>query len=91
LVLAGANHDPNKFDHPKELDAVRGGIGNLSFGAGLHFCIGTPLAKLEVAVALPILFAKYPDMKLAGPPVYADRYHFHGIEHLHVNLGEKND
>ena len=91
LVLAGANHDPNKFENPEDLDAVRGGIGNLSFGAGLHFCIGTPLAKLEMAVALPILFAKYPDMKLASPSVYADRYHFHGIEHLHVNLGEKND
>lgn len=91
LILAGANHDPNKFECPAKLDVVRGGIGNLSFGAGLHFCIGTPLAKLEISVALPILFAKYPNMKLAGPPVYADRYHFHGLETLRVKLGVKND
>ncbi len=91
LMLAGANHDSDKFACPMDLDAERGGIGNLSFGAGLHFCIGTPLAKLEMAVALSILFAKYPDMKLAEAPVYADRYHFHGLETLRVNLGVKND
>lgn len=91
LMLAGANHDPAKFPEPEKLDPVRGGIGNVSFGAGLHFCIGTPLAKLEMAVALPILFAKYPNMKLIEKPVYADRYHFHGVEHLNVNLGEKHD
>ncbi len=91
LMLAGANNDPAKFADPETLDPVRGGIGNLSFGAGLHFCIGTPLAKLEMAVALPILFAKYPDMKLVETPVYADRYHFHGLESLRVNLGVKND
>lgn len=91
LLLAGANHDPDKYPEPEKLDPVRGGIGNLSFGAGLHFCIGTPLAKLEMSVALPILFAKYPDMKLAEKPVYADRYHFHGLEHLNVNLGERHD
>lgn len=91
LLLAGANRDPDKFADAGELDAVRGGIGNLSFGAGLHFCIGTPLAKLEMAVALPILFAKYPNMKLAEQLVYADRYHFHGLENLRVNLGVSND
>lgn len=91
LLLAGANHDPHKYPEPEKLDPVRGGIGNLSFGAGLHFCIGTPLAKLEMSVALPILFAKYPDMKLAEQPVYADRYHFHGLEHLNVILGDRHD
>ena len=90
LMLAGANQDPAKFAEPEKLDPVRGGIGNMSFGAGLHFCIGTPLAKLELSVALPILFAKYPDMKLAEKPVYADKYHFHGLDHLKVILGEKH-
>ena len=91
LMLAGANHDPAKYACPAALDAVRGGVGNMAFGAGLHFCIGTPLAKLEMAVALPILFAKYPDMELTKAPAYADRYHFHGLEALRVNLGVKND
>lgn len=87
LVLGGANHDPAKYPDPHSFDVKRGGLGNLSFGAGLHFCIGAPLAKLEMAVALPILFAKFPNMALVEPPIYADRYHFHGLETLRVNLG----
>ena len=87
LVLGGANHDPAKYPDPHSFDVVRGGLGNLSFGAGLHFCIGAPLAKLEMAVALPILVAKFPDMRLTEQPKYADRYHFHGLEALRVNLG----
>lgn len=91
LMLAGANRDPHKFANPENLDTERGGIGNLSFGAGLHFCIGTPLAKLEMAVALPILFARFPNMRLTEPTIYADRYHFHGLKGLRVNLGVTND
>jgi unspecific monooxygenase len=91
LMLAGANRDPHKFADAGNLDTERGGIGNLSFGAGLHFCIGTPLAKLEMAVALPILFARFPNIKLTEPTIYADRYHFHGLKSLRVNLGVIND
>lgn len=90
LVLGGANHDPAKYPDPHSFDVERGGLGNLSFGAGLHFCIGAPLAKLEMAVALPILFAKFPNMRLAEQPIYADRYHFHGLEALRVNLEGNN-
>lgn len=86
LLLAGANRDPAKFAHAERFDVERGGLGNLSFGAGLHFCIGAPLAKLEMCVALPILFERFPDMQLDGPPQYADRYHFHGLEALRVKL-----
>lgn len=86
LLLGAANHDPEEFDNPGAFDVVRGGVGNLSFGAGLHFCIGAPLAKLEMAVALPILFERFPNIKLAEPPVYADRYHFHGLEALKCTL-----
>ncbi|MEO1919307.1 MAG: cytochrome P450, partial [Paracoccaceae bacterium] len=91
LMLAGANRDPHKFEDAGNLDAERGGIGNLSFGAGLHFCIGAPLAKLEMVVALPILFAQFPNIKLTEPTIYADRYHFHGLQSLRVNLGVIND
>ncbi len=86
LLLAGANRDPAKFPHAERFDVERGGVGHLSFGAGLHFCIGAPLAKLEICVALPILFARFPDMQLAGTPQYADRYHFHGLKALEVTL-----
>jgi len=63
LLLAAANRDPEKYANPDGFDVERGGVGNMSFGAGLHFCIGAPLAKLEMAVSLPILFERFPDMK----------------------------
>tara|TARA_R110000850_G_scaffold217390_9_gene343083 strand:- start:254 stop:1132 length:879 start_codon:yes stop_codon:yes gene_type:complete len=82
LLLAGANRDATKYANPNAFDPVRGGLGNTSFGAGLHFCVGAPLARLELAYALPILFSRLPRLQLAAAPLYANRYHFHGLERL---------
>ena len=82
LLLAGANRDAAKYANPNAFDPVRGGLGNTSFGAGLHFCVGAPLARLELAYALPILFSRLPRLQLAAAPLYANRYHFHGLERL---------
>jgi unspecific monooxygenase len=57
---------------------------NLSFGAGLHFCVGAPLARLELQIALPILFARLPGLRLAEAPEYANVYHFHGLRALRL-------
>ena len=54
----------------------------LSFGAGIHFCIGAPLARLELNIALPILFQRLPGLRMAAKPVVKDVYHFHGLEAL---------
>jgi len=86
LLLGAANHDPAKYPKPSLLDFNRGGEGHTSFGAGIHFCLGAPLARLEMGIALPILFAKCPHIKLVGQPEYSDRYHFHGLEELKVTL-----
>ena len=59
----------------------------LAFGAGIHFCVGAPLARLELAIALPMLFARMPALALAEPPVYADRYHFRGLTALRLTRG----
>ncbi len=82
LLLAGANRDPMKYPGPDNFNINGNPAGHTSFGAGLHFCIGAPLARLEMAVALPILFDRLPNLALAEPPQYADRYHFHGLERL---------
>ena len=57
---------------------------NLSFGAGIHFCIGAPLARLELNVALPLLFHRLPGLKLSRPPQVKDVYHFHGLDKLEL-------
>jgi cytochrome P450 len=70
--------EPGRFDPGRPVQT------NLAFGAGLHFCVGAPLARLELQIALPALFARLPGMRLAEPPIYANLYHFHGLERLRV-------
>ena len=82
LILAAANLDPRKFSEPLTFKPDRNEGANLSFGAGIHFCIGAPLARLELNIALPILFERLPGLKLAAMPVVKDVYHFHGLERL---------
>ena len=82
LLLAAANRDPQVWDAPARFDPSRPVKPNATFGAGLHFCVGAPLARLELQVALPILFARLPGLQIATPPRYADVYHFHGLQHL---------
>jgi cytochrome P450 len=83
-LLAAANRDPVRFAEPDRFDPARPPAPHLALGAGIHFCVGAPLARLELAVALPILFARLPGLALAAPPVFADRYHFHGLEALRL-------
>jgi len=83
-LLASANRDAAAHPEPDRFDPGRETRTNASFGAGLHFCLGAPLARLELARALPALFAACPDLRLAEPPRYADIYHFHGLERLPV-------
>jgi unspecific monooxygenase len=85
VLLAAANRDPAAFDAPDRFNPHRPPKANLSFGAGLHFCVGAPLARLELQVALPILFQRLPNLRMTAPPLYADLYHFHGLTRLLVN------
>lgn len=84
LLLAAANRDPAAWDRPATFLPARPVKPHASFGAGLHFCVGAPLARLELQVALPILFRHHPGLRIAEPPAYADVYHFHGLESLMV-------
>lgn len=84
LLLAAANRDPGQWDRPAHFLSDRRIKPHASFGAGLHFCVGAPLARLELQVALPILFRHHPGLALKTAPEYADVYHFHGLAALHV-------
>ncbi len=81
-LLAAAGRDPDSYADPHRFDPARPQKPHLAFGAGLHFCVGAPLARLELQVALPILFARLPRLRLAAPPTYRDIYHFHGLDQL---------
>lgn len=84
LLLAAANRDPGMWEEPGRFAPARRVKPHASFGAGLHFCVGAPLARLELQVALPILFGRLPGLRLVEPPRYGDVYHFHGLTRLIV-------
>jgi len=83
-LLGSANRDADVFRDPDRFDPDRPIIANTSFGAGLHFCIGAPLARLELSRALSALARAAPDLRLAARPRFANIYHFHGLERLLV-------
>lgn len=84
LLLGMANHDPRAFAGAGAFRPGRADQKNVSFGAGIHFCIGAPLARLELQVSLKALFGRLPGLKLASEPQYRDSWHFHGLERLEV-------
>lgn len=86
LLLGAANRDPDRFESPNRLDAGRSTNPHVSFGAGIHFCIGAPLARVELQIALDTLWQRLPHLRLAQPPQYRDSYHFHGLERLEVQF-----
>ncbi|TIT18102.1 MAG: cytochrome P450, partial [Mesorhizobium sp.] len=67
-LLAAANCDPSKFEHPHSFDITRHPNPHLSFGTGVHFCLGFQLARAEAAVAFERIFTRYPDIRLDTRP-----------------------
>jgi len=84
LLLASANRDERKFPHAAEFLPTRHPNQHVSFGAGIHYCVGAPLARLEMQTALRILFERLPSIRLNGPTRFKDTWHFHALESLPV-------
>jgi cytochrome P450 PksS len=91
LGLASANHDEAQFPEPETLDLAREPNRHVAFGAGSHFCLGAPLARLEAQIALTALFRRFPDLRLAEPaepPLWRRGLLFRGLERLPLVLGQ---
>lgn len=84
LMLGAAGRDPAVFPDPHRFDPTRPKPAHLAFGGGLHFCVGAPLARLEMQIALPALFSAAPNLKLSETAMFADSYHFHKLDRLIV-------
>ncbi|WFB10488.1 cytochrome P450 [Streptomyces sp. LX-29] len=90
-VFAGANHDQAQHGGDANVfDLTRPARDHLSFGHGVHHCLGAPLARIEAGVALPALFARFPDLRLAVPAdevLHVESFMAHGYRSLPVHLG----
>ncbi|MFY0515089.1 cytochrome P450 [Streptomyces anulatus] len=92
VSVQAANRDPRRFPDPDRLDIRRRATGHLSFGHGPHQCLGQQLARVEMTVALPALFARFPALRLAVPPgevPLRERSSIYGVVSLPVAWGEE--
>jgi hypothetical protein len=86
LLLASANRDPEAFADPDTLDLDRSPNPHVGFGAGIHYCLGAPLARLEIAVALERLLARAPDLAVVSPPERRRSFQFRGYRRVQLRL-----
>jgi cytochrome P450 len=86
LLLGSANRDPRVFADPDRLDLQRHPNPHVGFGAGIHYCLGAPLARLEIGIAFERLLARAPDLALVAPPVRRRSFQFRGYRQVQVRL-----
>jgi cytochrome P450 len=85
VYLSAANRDPAVFADPARFDVTRPNAdANLSFSAGIHYCLGASLARLEATVGLRLLYERFPDLRVSGTPVRRGTRVLRGYEHLPV-------
>ncbi|GAB2828375.1 cytochrome P450 [Actinoallomurus bryophytorum] len=86
LQLASANHDPAVFAEPETLDLARDPNPHVGFGAGIHFCLGAPLARIELTESMGALLRAAPDLRLRTEPKWKPGFILRGLESLHVEV-----
>jgi cytochrome P450 len=89
--LASANRDAAQFTTPERFIPTRSPNRHVAFGHGIHFCIGAPLSRMEAAVALPMIVAQLPHLRVAydqSPQLFEGRVLF-GFKHLPITFEER--
>ncbi|MFM8235209.1 MAG: cytochrome P450 [Actinomycetota bacterium] len=84
-LLGAANRDESVFNNPDLMDITRTPNPHISFGGGIHFCIGAPLARLEMSIALPALVKRFPKLQLSSEPKRRDSFTLRGYERVEVS------
>lgn len=83
-LLGSANRDETIFDRADELDLTREQNPHIGFGAGIHFCLGAPLSRIEMSVSLPLLFERFPNLALVETPKRRPTFVLRGYESIPV-------
>jgi unspecific monooxygenase len=84
LIYGSANRDPSVFERPDELDLTRDPNPHLTFGTGIHFCLGAPLGRQELQVSFSTLFDRFPNLELVDEPAWKPNYVIRGLTGLRV-------
>ena len=84
-LIGSANRDETVFSNPESMDLTRDPNPHIGFGAGIHFCLGAPLARLEMSVSLPALWERYPHMQLAGEAIRRPTFVLRGYESVAIS------
>ena len=86
LLFGSANRDPEVFERPDRLELARHPNPHMSFGAGIHFCLGAPLARVELEASFGTLLRRFPEMELAEEPTWKPGYIIRGLRELRVRV-----
>lgn len=87
LLIGGANRDPEQFQDPDTLDIAREDAGSISFGRGMHFCLGAPLARLEGRIAFECLLERFDEIKFSErKPQYRPVFALRGLSHFDISV-----
>lgn len=84
LLFGSANRDPERFADPDRLDLSRADNPHITFGAGIHYCLGAPLARIELAASFTALLRRAPRLELAAEPAWNEGYVIRGLRELRV-------
>ncbi len=84
MLFGAANRDPDQFESPATFDAGRGDASHVGFGGGIHFCVGAPLARLELEIAVAELARATPELELAAQPRYHEAFVIRGLTGLQL-------
>ena len=84
-LIGSANRDETVFSSADLMDLTRDPNPHIGFGGGIHFCLGAPLARLEMSVSLPALWERYPHMQLAGEAIRRPTFVLRGYESVAIS------
>lgn len=85
MLFGSAQRDPRRFAEPDVFDVGRDDPAHIGFGGGIHFCVGAPLARLELDVALGDMARRFPSMHLAEQPAYQPKFVIRGLHSLRLS------
>jgi cytochrome P450 len=88
MLFGAANRDPRHFVEPDRFDIGRGDASHIEFGGGIHFCVGAPLARLELEISLDHLARRFPLLHLTDEPAYHPTFVIRGLTGLNLATGQ---